>query len=523
MTVEAARPVALAPRATTAVRGLVVVDALIFVVALAARLGVTYARGGSFFDGAGYDPSVYYAAADAFVHGLLPYRDFTLLHPPGEMLLLSPVALIGRLTTDRAGFEMATGLSLLTGALNAVLVSRIAGRMGLRRSAAVVGGLLYAVTLLSARSEYAARLEVFGNFLLLLGILFYVRSVRTPSPKMSLLAGAALAASSSVKIWFAVPLVIVLLWHFVDRRPRRSLYWTIGGAALAAALIDGPFLALSGRSMVQMVVLDQFGRGNNASALSRASDLDLLNRLRPHASVHTAVACAVIAALVTALGVVLAWRTRTGRLPAALFLVQLAVLFVAPVYFSSYADYVMPAGCLCAAAAAHGLAGTRRQVLRRSASGLGWALVTVSALAAMRIELVYPPGQNEPSPDRYLQQVAASYRCVQSSSPAPLIALNVLSSDLQHGCQQWVDVSGRTYGVDRSPTNQPRDLNQRWQHDLLRYLRSGQAFVLADVRREGFSHRTLVTFAKDPPVARGDAIVLRVTVSPGQAAKAGRL
>ncbi len=516
---DVARPVALRPRATTVVRA----DAVIFVLALAARLGVTYARGGSFFDGAGYDPSVYYAAADAFVHGRLPYRDFTLLHPPGEMLVLSPVALIGRLTTDRVGFEIATGLSLFIGSLNAVLVTRIAGRMGVRRSAAVVGGLLYAVTLLSARSEYAARLEVFGNFLLLLGVFCYVSSVRTPSRKMSLLAGAALAASASVKIWFVLPLVVVLLWHFVDRRPRRSLYRTMGGAALAAALIDGPFLALCGKPMVRMVVLDQFGRANNAPLLRRASDLDLLARLRPQASARTEVVCAVIAAVVVAVGLVSAWRTRTGRLPAALLVAQLAVLFIAPVYFSSYADYVMPAACLSAAAAAHQLAGARRQALRRSASGLAWALVVVSALAAMRIELVYPPGQNEPSPDRYLQQAASSYRCVQSSSPAPLIALNVLSSDLEHGCQQWVDVSGRTYDADRSRTNLPRRRNRRWQRDLLRYLRSGQAFVLADVGREGFAHRTLATFATDPAVARGDAIVLRVTAPVGQGRTAGRL
>jgi hypothetical protein len=39
-------------------------------------------RGGGLFGLGNYDDGVYYAAGNGLAHGLLPYRDFLLLHPP---------------------------------------------------------------------------------------------------------------------------------------------------------------------------------------------------------------------------------------------------------------------------------------------------------------------------------------------------------------------------------------------------------------------------------------------------------
>lgn len=483
---------------------------LVFIAALAARLGVIYARSGSVFDGAGYDPSVYYAAADALAHGRLPYRDFTLLHPPLLPLILTPIAVIGRLTTDRAGFEIASGLSILVGSWNAVLVTAIARRMGAGRSAALVGGLLYALTVLSARDEISPRLEDFGNFFVLLALWCYVVSARSPSRRVAILTGVALAAAASVKLWYALPLVLVLIWHWVDRRPWRSLCWAAAGAAAIGVIVNGPFLILAGRPMVRMLVTDQVGRARTLRTLTRASDLDLLSRVRPHSSTRVELACAIVALVLLAGGVVLACRTPLGRLPAALLVAELLVLFASPAYFASYADYVMPAASLCVAAAVGRRTRTARVTSRRSLPWVGWLLVAGAALVAARIDLVNPPHILQQSPDRYLQRAAAGFECVQSDSPEPLIALNVLSRDLAHGCPQWVDVSGRTYDASRSPNNLPRRRNQRWQRDLLRYLRAGQAYVLVDVKREGLSRRTLAQLTAAPPIARGDGLVLRV-------------
>ena len=102
-------------------------------------------RGGGLFGLGNYDDGVYYAASTGIAHGLLPYRDFLLLHPAGVPLLLTPFALVGQLTSDSYGFAAARVAWMLLGALNAVLILRILRPIGV--IAAIFGALGYAVFL----------------------------------------------------------------------------------------------------------------------------------------------------------------------------------------------------------------------------------------------------------------------------------------------------------------------------------------------------------------------------------------
>jgi len=134
------------------------VELVVFAVALAARTAVVL-RSGGFLGNYGYDASVYYAAADALIHGRMPYRDFVLLHPPGLMLAVTPFALLGRLTTDHIGYAGANLGFCIVGALNAVLVVRVVKRLGLGARSAAVGGLFYAAWFTSVSAEFLARLD----------------------------------------------------------------------------------------------------------------------------------------------------------------------------------------------------------------------------------------------------------------------------------------------------------------------------------------------------------------------------
>jgi hypothetical protein len=281
-------------------------------------------------------------------------------------------------------------------------------------------------------------------------------------------------------------------------------------------LIDGPFLVLAGRPLISMVIVDQVGRasGSRVGLLSRVSDLTMGNVLVRNGSTATLGVIAVVGALLVAAMVALALSVPAGRLPGVLFLVQLAVLLAAPVYLWFYADYAMPALCLAAGAAVHALQ-ARRPARRRSAAAAGAALIVLSAIVFVRIEVTNPPSDVLAAPGAAATRATAGARCVQSTSPMPLILLNVLSRDFQNGCRQWVDVSGRTYGVDRSPTNQPRTRNRRWQRDVLRYLLAGQQYVLVDVKREGLDRRTMAVLRTGPVIARSRGFVLRARV-PGQ-------
>ena len=48
----------------------------------------------------GYDQGVYYSASEAVAWGVLPYRDFLFLHPPGILVTLAPLGLVASLTRD---------------------------------------------------------------------------------------------------------------------------------------------------------------------------------------------------------------------------------------------------------------------------------------------------------------------------------------------------------------------------------------------------------------------------------------
>ena len=200
------------------------VEATIFVVALAARLLVPV-FGGGYRGFVGSDQAVYYAGSMAVSFGNVPYSGFSFVHPPVSLVALQPAAWVGRLTTDHVGFIVGNVLFALLGAVTAVLVARVARATGGGVGAQLAGGLFYAVWMGSVGAEFSSRLEPLGNVVFVTGLLLLTR-VRAleeqASARLTLLAGAVLGLSVSVKIWWAAPVLFVLLWDYGrSRDPRR--------------------------------------------------------------------------------------------------------------------------------------------------------------------------------------------------------------------------------------------------------------------------------------------------------------
>lgn len=486
--------------------------AAVFVLALATRLGMVWASPGGITGNFGYDASVYYAAADALVHGRLPYSDFVLLHPPGIMLALTPFATLGRIVGDDTGFATANTAFSVIGALNAVLVLLIARRLGCDRRAAVLGAVFYAVWFGAVCAELCARLEPLGSLAFLGGVLLLTGAVphgraelhaRAGSHRTVTLvaAGAALAAATTVKIWWIVPVLLVLGWHVLGAR-RRALWPLLAGMVGTVAVIDGPFLVASHGAMWRMVVLDQIGRPADTSALNRLRDLTSVGVAYPSLAGSALTAALLLALLVVVAAVVAAVRslvamrtadtqpgatTRTaiGGLVVAVAVAQLGVLVVAPSFFVFYADYAAGALSLVIALAACRRPDTptgraRRRAPSRVGSRVGplTAGVAVALAAAMTatVVLARPDRAALPFPGASLAAKVAGKRCVMADSPMALIELDVLSRDLSNHCPNWIDVTGRTYDVDDEPLSRPA--NRLWQRDLRRYLLSGDAVIV---------------------------------------------
>jgi hypothetical protein len=479
-------------------------ELLVLVVALVPRLDLVLRHGG--LRGTyGYDASVYYAAADALVHGRLPYRDYVLLHPPGIALAASPFAWFGELTSDDSGFVAANLACTLLGALNAVLIVRIAQRLGLSRGAALVGGLCYAAWWGAIDAEYLLRLEPIGNFCLLCGLLGYARATPHPRARWAVLAGAGFGAAAAVKIWYAAPLALMLVWQAWPSR-RNQLPRFVTGAAAALVLIDGPFFVLAPRQMWSMVVSEQLGRGQMSGLPTRLVGLTGVRLLS--GGVSGAAAVAVIAAEAACLLALcyLATRLPAGRLPAALLLVEIAVLVLSPSWFGFYDDYAAPGLSLTVAASAAWLA-------RAAPTGrLVAAAVPALTAASLAGVLFIARGETVPYPSSPLAEAVEHTRCVMADTPMPLIELDALSRDLANGCPDWVDVTGRTYGPDAAwlPDGRsvPRARNARWQRDLTHYLLSGNAVTIFRAAGTGIGSRLTQVLRREPVLASVDGFTV---------------
>ena len=110
-------------------------------VGLALRIA-PWLRANGFLGVQEYDDGVYYGAAKALLHGLLPYRDFTIVHPPGSTVLLLPFAALGSVFGDPVGLASARVAVAVLAVANIVLVHRLAQLLPTAPSRATVSSIV---------------------------------------------------------------------------------------------------------------------------------------------------------------------------------------------------------------------------------------------------------------------------------------------------------------------------------------------------------------------------------------------
>jgi alpha-1,2-mannosyltransferase len=472
-----------------------------------------------------YDDGVYFAGSQALIAGRLPYRDFVLLHPPGILLVLSPLAGLARVVSDHQAFEIARVAFMALGSLNAVLTAAVARRSRLAGPvAAVVAGLLYAVWPPAIEAESTTMLEPLNTLGLLVALLLLYR--RPPRPHQEFLAGAALGVATAVKVWGVVPLVVVLVWELVLRRPRAAARVALG-AGCAVTVVCLPFFLSAPDAMYRMVVLDQLERGEvNGGVLDRLWGILGVSRFprgaRPPGWLLVA-AVAVVCALVVA-GTLI---DRAWLLTALLAAVG-TVLLQAPAFFDHYAALAAAPLLILAGAGSAALATLGVQHARVRSPILGGGRVAVVALAITVAPVtvfacvIAGLQRGNDFPGARLHQAAASSRCVTADAPAALIQMDLLSRNLERHCRVWIDVTGLTYDTaavqGRNGDPLPRRLNRRWQQALTDYLFSGDATILILGDGDGLAPDTARTIDHLPVLLRVSGYTLR-QVPPAARAK----
>jgi alpha-1,2-mannosyltransferase len=472
------------------------------VAAFLVRLLPVLAGGGLGFYGR-YDDGVYYTAADALTFGRVPYRDFVLLHPPGILLVLTPFAALGRLTSDPIG--MATGrlAFMAVGALNAVLVTVLARRWG--RGAAVMAGLMYACWLPAVYGEETTLLEPVGGTALLIALLLLVKTKRPPSARAEVLAGAVLGLACAFKIWYVAPWAVVILWQFLAGRPRAAGRVLVSGV-LALLVVLLPFFVLARARMFDMVVRDQLLRPQaTAPRLDRLSSIfGIKGVLVAHPDPLIAT---VIVAVLLAVGAWVCATDPSARILVALLAGNLLVLSASPSYFGHYAALTAAPATLVVAVVAAKLAAAARHRL--------WAKALYATLLAVLVASgvsVATTAEGHRFPGRQFAR-AAPAGCVASDDPQALIQMNRLSRDFRSGCRVAVDVTGITYDtlhrVGRNGQPLRRGDNLAFQQYLEHYLLSGTSFVVARRRGDAMPLDVSHRLAQQPRLARADHLALR--------------
>lgn len=446
-------------------------EPVVFLIALAARLLVplTSAGFGGFF---GHDPATYYADSVALTFGKLPYADYALVHPPVIAFVLQPAAWLGRLTDDHIGFVAGDLMFMVLGALNAVLVIRVARSLQLSTVAAVAGGVVYAVWLGAVGAEFGSRLEPLGNSLFLLGLLALARARTGDSTRSALISGAFLGVAVSVKIWWAVPVLLVLGWEALAvHRPRR-VGWMVVGALVAGLVVDGPPFVLSRGRMWTYVVTAQLDRHRAFSGpLRRGLALTGVDRT---SGIGMGIAVGLIVAV--ALCLVAAWQQPGARPFAVLLVLQVGVLLMSPSYFHFYDDWLTVAGALVVSAGLQTVTTKPWPVARGLPAGRGVIWVLVGALAVLP---VLQASRGVVAVTRIRDQAAfsaaaAQLPCIVSETSMDLIVMNALSRSFGPGCRDLIDPFGQTL-MQRAEGVRPQQIAT----DRNRYLESGSAVAIS--------------------------------------------
>ncbi len=477
----------------------------VFVVAFTARL-VPVLRGGGLFGLDTYDDSVHYASALALAHGVLPYRDFLLLHPPGVVVALWPFAFFGAATNDSWGFAAARFGWILMGSTTAaliVVVLRGAGLLG-----ALVGGVAYATYLPAVRSERTTMLEGLTSALLVMALLL-LGAPRICSRYRWLCyvgVGMLLGFSAGVKIWGIVIAVVVLGWVLLARGLEHALRVGLG-AIMGAAAVCLPFYLAAPSAMLRMVVIDQLARPDSTTDLATrlAIIVGMPATARPDPGL--AIAGTVLIALLILISI-----TGPARLAPLLVVVMGTVVLISPSFFPHYpAAFAVPLMVTV---------GSVIPIMRIWVSRLGrWAPKAFAALTMVAlITLSMPVSQLHYGSRIPIARLSAALAdeagCVTADDPGALVELDVFSRNIARHCPIVVDLSGYQLDLNRG-FNGPQTGNVAFQHFAVGYLASGQVSATWRLWTGwGYSAQTRRELRRWPLAAEEGTRVLRLPHAP---------
>jgi alpha-1,2-mannosyltransferase len=411
-------------------------------VALVLRV-LQLSRPGYLFGITEYDDGVYATEAMQFVHGMMPYRDFPMVHPPGILLLMAPIAALQHQLGSAGVLALCRVVTLIVDVVNVVLVGRVLRHRGL--AAQFVGMTLMAVFPACLVGSHTLLLEPYLNLFTLLAVLVGFREGSFGGPARAFACGCLFGLAAMVKI-FAVPPAAVLLAVLLFRHRSRAVS-LLSGAVLSVLTVTLPFLVQAPGAFLRESIVDQVVRSSmtRTPLWPRVDELDGLSLFG--GGVPVIVALAVAAAIGSGLVFVVVRSRRAERrwddltafaLPS--LIVGLGALLWAATMWFHYADFLAPYAAIVLGVmtpAAVGTVGRSRWVT--------WGLV-VTATGAVVAEAFVIGGYQGSPPATALKQLIPPGACVFSDQVSTTVAAGVWHP--LAGCPPIVDSDGATLSWD---------------------------------------------------------------------------
>lgn len=210
-----------------------------------------------------YDDGSYFGSAVRLVHGMLPYRDFVFVQPPGITLLMTPVALLARVTGTDWGLAVARLATMLVGAAGVALAGLLVRHRGVL--AALIACGVVAIYPDSVASAHTLLVEPWLVLFCLAGAVAVFDGDRiTGSSRRLIWGGVAFGFAGVIEAWAIIPVLVIVLLGL--RWPRRMAFY-LGGVAVGFVIPVLPFAALAPRMFYKSVIVAQVGGRVNAARM----------------------------------------------------------------------------------------------------------------------------------------------------------------------------------------------------------------------------------------------------------------
>jgi hypothetical protein len=422
-----------------------------------------------------YDDGADFGSALRLIHGVLPYRDFIIVQPPGSTLLMTPAAAVSSFAGTAWAIAAGRILTALASAAAVVLGGLLVRHRGVFATIVTCG--LIAIYPGSVQAAHTVLLEPWLTVFCLAGtVAVFDRDRLTASGRRLAWGGAALGFAGAVKVWAIIPVAVIVVVCMTGPGRAGRLARFLGGVAAGFLIPVIPFAALAPGRFYDSVVVAQLVRTGARTSL--AFRLQYLTGLAAWDLGTVLLLVVAIALIVIVAGTMTAAWLVTRQRPPTLewFGVATAALVVAAFlipddFYYHYPAFLAPFLAMALALPAGRLLdGWRARAARRAgpaagagrAAGAGpgvWLPRAAAALAALAVlVLPFAAGGAESSPTPTyasalpaLERVIPPGSCVATDEASLLISADRFYSSVP-GCPVLVDGTGTSYALGHGQT-----------------------------------------------------------------------